>query len=479
MRKIIIYAFLLIVSFGVGSCKKYLDINKNPNAATEVTPGLLFNYAAASFAGNRTGGDFYIPLGLMGQTLASGGNYGWGAENIYDVSIYTTGNTWKMYYATSGNNLKEAIAIAESSEPVNHAAAAQCKILLAEMAYEATMLWGDVPFTEAWQAATIPYPKFDNQESVLNGVLALLDEAIGQIPEEDPQAITDADLFYKGDLGKWKRLAHAMKFRILMTMVDKDPSKASEIGALLSGGQLLSGAGDNFAFPFSTVAGRQNPKYRILESFAGGSNIFFFANTLVTDPMKAQNDPRLPRYFDLPGEETTYNGVVTEQEANAATATISMYLYRPDAPELIFSYQEQLFLEAEAYARGIGVGADINMADEKYKQALTAACLFYGVSEGDAAAFAATKTLIGNTDAVREIHLQQWIDLMDRPFEAFNNWRRSGPEGNEVPVLSLPLGAPSGPLIRRWVYPNTEEISPNPNAPKNNPMYYEKLWFDL
>lgn len=35
-----------------------------------------------------------------------------------------------------------AIKNAEEADPVNHNAIAQCKILLAEHMYEATMLWG-------------------------------------------------------------------------------------------------------------------------------------------------------------------------------------------------------------------------------------------------------------------------------------------------------------------------------------------------
>ena len=45
------------------------------------------------------------------------------------------------YYSVGGNNLMLAIKNAEESEPVNHNAIAQCKILLAEHMYEATMLW--------------------------------------------------------------------------------------------------------------------------------------------------------------------------------------------------------------------------------------------------------------------------------------------------------------------------------------------------
>lgn len=54
---------------------------------------------------------------------------------------YSTGNVWKHYYSVGGNNLMLAIKNAEESDPVNHNAIAQCKILLAEHMYEATMLW--------------------------------------------------------------------------------------------------------------------------------------------------------------------------------------------------------------------------------------------------------------------------------------------------------------------------------------------------
>ena len=60
--------------------------------------------------------------------------------------------------------------------------------------YEATMLWGDIPFTESWNG-TIKYPKFDSQESVLNGVLSLLDEALQLIDLNDANAIDEYDIY--------------------------------------------------------------------------------------------------------------------------------------------------------------------------------------------------------------------------------------------------------------------------------------------
>lgn len=479
MKKLLIIA---LAGCLLASCKKNFEkVNTSPNASPEASPGLLFNSAAVNLGSNRAGGDVYDNMLLCAQTISSGGDAGWGAANVYDISPYSTGNTWKTMYSSSGLNLKTAIQIAENSDPVENGAAAQCKVLLAEVMYTATMIWGDVPYSEAWQAEAIPYPHFDKQQDIFNSLLNLLDEAINQMGEDNAQesAITSQDLFYGGDLTKWQSLAKSMKFRILMTMVDKDPSKAADIQDLITSGGMLSAASDNFMLPFGSKAGNQNPKYALLAAYAGGTNLFFFANTTVLNPMVAQNDPRLPRYFDLPEGQTDYVGIPTEELADPeVNATISMYLYRQDAPEVMFSYQEQLFLEAEAYARGFAAGG-ISAADEKYKAALQAACEFYEADPGATSDFVDSKSLTTVSNPVDEIHLQQWIDFMDRPLDAFNNWRRSGPDGQEIPHLTLPPGATAGPLMRRWLYPSAEEISPNPNAPKEQEHVYDKLWFDL
>ena len=132
---------LLLVSIGAISCKKFLDINTSPLTATKVEPKLLFGYAITAWDVNKNSGDNWLPIGIMVQTLASGNDIDWFGGNAYDINNTTLGNTWKVYYSTAGNNLKQAIKIAESSNPVNNNAAAQCKILLAQMMYEATMLY--------------------------------------------------------------------------------------------------------------------------------------------------------------------------------------------------------------------------------------------------------------------------------------------------------------------------------------------------
>jgi hypothetical protein len=464
----------------LASCGPKLDINTSPNTATTVSPDLLFNYALTAWSSNRTGGDSYIPFALLSQNQASAGNYGWGKGDVFDISPFSTGNTWRGYYATSGNNFQLAIKQAETAIPVNNNAAAQCKILLANMMFEATTIWGDIPFSEAWKTE-ISYPKFDAQPEVFAGILALLDKSIAQIDIASPLKISNYDLLYKGDMVKWKKFATSLKFKVLMTMVDKDPTKATQIGQLLTAGGMIDNGNADVLYPYTTESGKENPKFKVLKQYAGGANLFFYCNNNVYKYMSPVNDPRIPVYFDKGPTATTIIPVETEDDGDDNTATINVKtLFKADAPDLIYTYQEQLFFQAEAYARGLGVAVDLAKADLLYKMGISEAMRYYNVDNTAATTYLATvPSLTTTAKPVEEIHKQQWIDLLDRPQEAFLQWRRSGTEGNEFPALVQPTGTPAGGFLRRWNYPQSAEVIPNTNAPKTAIPFTTKLWFDL
>lgn len=479
MKKLFIIPIIVMTLFT--SCETWLDVNDSPNSVTSTDPSGLFTFSLVSYAANRAGGDNYMPIGFMNQSIATGGSYGWGyGEDRYDISPYSVGNTWSLYYVSGGNNVNLAIDLAENSSPAQNNVAAQCKILLAEMVYETTMIYGDVPYFEAWTDEA--NPAFDSQEEILNDLILKLDEAIAQIDMDDPIRIIEGDLVYGGDLTKWKRFANSLKLRIYMVMYDKDPSVASDIAALLSE-DLISSQDDAFLFPFFDSPENENPKFKILDKYASGANLWFFANSNVFDFMAAYNDPRIPVYFDegdeaAPGE---YSAVQTATEADGTTSKISLYLYRADAPEVVYSYSEILFFMAEIYARGIGVSVDMGRAQDLYSEAVEEAMRFYEVPENDITKFLEDElpdiSGMSSEDGTREIHIQQWIDLMDRSLDGWVQSRRSGDEGNEVPNLQLPNGAPAGGIMRRWPYAD-DELSGNTNAPAELPHIYDKLWFD-
>lgn len=504
---------LMVISTLATSCKKYLDINKNPNAAENVDPKLLFSNAAVSFVNNRSGGDLYIPIALAGQAVASGGNNpsSWGTptEEQYDINATSIGNMWRADYTYAGVNLKEVIKLAENGSPKNNNAAAQAKVLLGFVFEDLTTLYGDVPFTEALNTDII-YPKFDPQAVVLDGIVKLCDEALAQFDEASPLKISDYDLFYKGDIAKWKRVARSLKLRTLMIMVDKDPSKAAAIGQMITQGGLLSSAADNFLVAYYNTAGRYNPKYGLNKQY-NSEESFFGASKWVVNFLNPTNDPRLGIWYEKPASAATYVAPEPGEDIDDNTQSrVNRNFHSANEPEVLFSYQEELFFEAEIYARGLGVPVDMAKATTLYKKAVQESITFYAnqaksatlITSGaantaianaftaaannalaNAASYAASlpdlATLGTNRAAVKYIHYQHWVDEWDRGLDAFTQWRRSGPDGDEVPPLTLPNGAPAGGLFRRYEYPVTAEIAANPNAPKEKIRYDAKMWFDL
>ncbi len=74
MKKNLIYiCSVIVIAITLTSCKKYLDINMNPNAAEQVDPKLLFSFATTSYIDLRSSGDLFIPMALAGQSITSGG----------------------------------------------------------------------------------------------------------------------------------------------------------------------------------------------------------------------------------------------------------------------------------------------------------------------------------------------------------------------------------------------------------------------
>lgn len=475
-KNIYIYVFLIIATLTMTSCDDELaEINENPNVATSIDPDYLFGYATLAWSGSRTGGDTFIPLGFANQSIATGGNFGWGyAEDRYDVSPFSIGNTWRFYFVNGGNNLSLAITEAEAAVPANNNAAAQCKIILANTMFEATMIYGDIPYTEAWNS-DITSPVFDSQEDVLNNLLVLLDEAIDQINLTSSLKIDTNDAYFGGDLAQWLKYAKSLKLKILMTMIDKDSTKSTDIANLLNE-NLIDAASDNVEMPFFDETNAENPKNKVFKNYAGGVNPWMFANNNVFSYMDERNDPRIPIYFDSNKDDGTFEGVDTATEATEDSSTISLdNLWKVDAPDLILSYQEVLLYKAEIYARGIGVATNLTTANTYYQAGVKAALLYYGVNEADTDDYV-TNTLtdistLSQVEAVEEIQIQQWIDLMDRTLEGFIHTRRTN-----VPTLTLPPGAPAGGLFARYTYPDSE-TSTNINAPSPIPFLDDKLWF--
>ncbi len=481
---------LIFLMLSCGKESEFLNVNEDPNRSASAEPGPIFTSVLTGYATNRVI-DLGPAVSTAGQMWSGGGSLGAGVftnPEQYNFSTNTTGNTWRTYYRDIQKDLKLAIRNAEAAGLTN--AIAQCEIFSALTYWSTTVLWEDVPFTQAVDVDfSVPEigslnPEFDAQQQVLQGVVDILDQALARI-DGAPTAITSNDLIYGGNMDNWRKFAKSLKLRTLILMVDADPSVASAIGSLIAEGDMISSPAEVAAFQFYAMPGNRNPFWRTLNSFAGAQNFFYFAGETMVETMKAKNDPRLTRYFEPypagspeevvgapPGVQNI--GFEPWVLSTAPVGTNGTYeLVRPDAPDVFFSYSEQALLEAEAMARGFAEGGMAG-AQERLHVGVEAAMQRHSVSGEDISSYLSSLPDLGTmseVDAVNSIAEQQWLDMIIRPIEGWTTWRR-----HEYPELKVPDGALTTELLRRLPYP-PDELDANTNA-KLDPALDQKMWFD-
>lgn len=484
MKKYIYSIILLTVSFTYFGCDGHLDINDDPLQATTANADLLFPEVMVNFSNNRTievtgrtGNvvQYYEPaFGVFGEAaLGTGG------------TIFLTGNSWANYYTTGLKNLVLAENDAAAADPPNNNIVAQSKIFQAFIYYNATGLWEDIPFTEAVKVE-FPVPNYDNQETVLRGIVSMLDQAIALI-DKSPDAfrVTSGDLVYGGDMDLWERFANSLKLKTLMILANKDASVGSQISSVLSQ-PIIDDLAYEAEMKYYDAPGDYNPLWNTLNRFAGGVNPeWWIGSTTFQNIMEELNDPRLSTFYhesdepDVIGSGDFAPGASPGSYGEFADHSIVGYnILRPDYPDRYMMASEIVLMQAEAMARGLTSGGMAG-ADDKYREGIRLSMDYYdgkpgqidpAEKEGYLASLPAL-TSLSEADAVEAIQLQIYITNFFRMPEGWIQWRRT-----KVPDLVLPQGSVLSDIFRRLPYP-PDEKGANPNTPSDKPgdapMWYE------
>lgn len=464
--------FVSAMALSLAGCFQDGGLNVDPNRSTTADAAQLFSGAALKFSLLRVG-ELTWPVALSTQMWASGARWGL-AQAQYDQTRVRS--AWGSIYTDVLKNLVIATREAEARTPKPNNSVAQLKIYTAFVYSQTTYLWGDIPFSEA-ATGLVDNPKFDTQQAVLNGTLALLDEAVALIDANSNKIGAPNDLYYGGDMAKWRRFANSLKFRILMTMVDADPAKSAQIGPM-QGLPMISARAEEMKVQYTNQAGRQNPRFSFTQIFRGGVQQDWYASNVVFAELLPFNDPRLPIFYQPgpganPGQFVSLN---TVEPFTQTASLVNLGLLKADLPEMSFSLSEQQLLEAEAIARGYWTGG-LSAADARYRTGVRESMSVLGVTTPQIDAFIATLPTLTPSNFRLELNRQQYLDLFMRPLEAWVQWRRSGTQGNEYPILQVPQGALVSGLVRRLLYRN-EEITSNPNTPNPVPAQNVATWFD-
>ena len=480
---------------GTAGCDGFLDVNDDPNRATEVAGSLLFPTAVATVGSTRA--IEVNPAGaLLSQQWTTEGAFGVFADpEIFIISPFTTGNYWTSNYVSILGNLSILIDQSESTEDgatPSPNEAAQAKIFSAYAYYSLTVLFEDIPFSQSLQATEFPQPEFDSQEEVLRGVNSLVDEAIAQFDFNNPRRIDTGDVFFGGDLQKWVNFGNSIKLKSLMLLRGGGADVDSEIDALIANPNLIRTNDGNALIPFNSST--PNPAQRLLVNFPFRYN-FFSGGLPLINVMNALNDPRRQTFFDLviAGTDVAaananpavcsnvtnriYEGVAPGQgfglnPRRCQVPYVSLNFQQPSSSERLVTADEVLLLEAEYLASK----GQLSQADAKYRQGIQAN-FAYTASQGivgaqgplsDGAQTAYLNSLpslssLSSSEAVADVVEQHYIATFARGIDGWTLIRRTGDVG--LIDRRFPVGGVESDFLTRFPYPQAVELTNNPNAP--------------
>ena len=383
--------------------------------------------------------------------------------------------------------------------------------------YNLTMLFGDVPLTNALQGAANLAPAYTDQKDVFNYVLNQLDTANTEMTElvakGDYSLSSSQDIYYAGDLSKWQKAVNAYKLRVLIELSAKASDGTLNIPAQFAAivnnpakYPLFTSQADDLEFTYNPGGTNTYSTYPFNPSnFGSIAQRYNMAATYVStltnlmdprvfitcEPAAALwgNDPNPCQYKFFVGAST--GEPLSTMYPNASAGKYSFinrkryYSNFTGEPDVLVGYKEMLFNIAEATERGWLTGN----AETYYKKGIIQSMSFYGIDTSDATYTAYFLPLGGNSvaqvqaypfnfdfpsyyaqpsvalsaapaTAINQIVLQKYITLFENSgYEAYYNWRRMG-----EPAFQSGTGVGNNGVIpRRWAYPVSEQLQNTKN----------------
>jgi hypothetical protein len=507
MKKIITYILMGVAVVGT-SCKKYLDINDNPNSATSATPQLILPQALVATASNLNGFNSYGAQ--LGGFMANAGGYGgFGTSITYNFSANDHSGRWTTTY----DILEDYQAILNQTEGKAEYSYfdAAARIMKAHSFQLLVDAYNDVPYTEALKGADVLTPAYTDAKVIYKDLADELDKAIATINTGDNTPgvtpLGNSDVMFKGDVVKWKQFANTLKLRILLHgngKVDFSNTTFSTDGFLTTDALINPG--------YTRDNGRQNPKWNTWAFGYTGTdgNKAWMPNTFVFSFYNGQklSDPKRGAaiYYNYPTTGTNRLGVEgtgiqsspsgsfwypsTNRDGKTA-GNVTGVLKGPEAGMPVITAAESYFLQAEGVVRGLITGD----AKALFESGITASFRYLymkpdgtisGNPAADAAAYIAdnsTSPLVNfdlavSTDQkIEAIITQKYIALnMVNSDEAWNEYRRThyptlvntaGATGTQTFASSVSESTRPDRLPTRILYPTSEGSYNSTNVPKN------------
>ncbi|WP_421920292.1 SusD/RagB family nutrient-binding outer membrane lipoprotein [Marinifilum sp.] len=494
MKKILykIFAFIIVYA-GVISCSDYLDINQDPDNPEEATILDIMPVAQASSAFaisqdfNRVGSDVV--------------QYFVGRHDAWTVTPATASNTWRFtLYAGALKDLETIIEKGTESEDYHFVGIA--KLLKAYCFNHMVDLWDDIPYTEALND-DIESPVFDDGAAIYDNLFTLIDEAILDLGKTNTISLSEVDFIYGGNVAAWIRMGNTLKLKMYLQLRHVDTARAKAgIEQLVAAEQsapgtvLITSASQDFNFYYgtSTAPENRNPGFKADYVTKGEAYVNTFFYTFMTD----NNDPRVPYYFFLQGDD--FEGRVEGDPAptgndagtrsvqgiypcggkydDGSGGSVSGSSADGDGEFRMLTSFMNLFMQAEA---ALSINATVSSdARTLFENAIRLSFAEVNALSAPSIAAADIDTYVAarlatydatttNEEKIELVIEERWISQFGNGLESYSDLRRTG-----YPDLPAPVQT-NNVFPNRFPYPDTE-LSSNPNAPEQPENNVKVFW---
>jgi hypothetical protein len=493
------------------ACSDFDELNSNPVTSTDMDPNLLVSGIQHRISENHQEWKRYLnyPGGFMNQWSGSWDIAEYAGKGIKQV-LYME-QMWSSYYSKM---VKSAVDIIQRTkdDPERVNIYSVGRILRVQLFLKLTDFYGDIPYSDAGMAYYngVFKVKYDKQEDIYHDFFKELKEASDALDATKDKVTYD--LYYNGDIAKWKRFANSLRLRIALRLIKVEPERAKEEaeaairdGVFTSNDDICFVKHEDYENP-STGFGKGNGLALRLSSIDEPTtySTYMLSTELLTE-MEKTNDPRIRFYGSVYANDAAYTDVtdlvlayyngsyaklgvpaqlfvwetvipgisynnitVTQPDGVKITLRSNEQRMRPSklftafgAPFVHMSYAEVKFLLAECAVRGWETGGT---AEAHFSGALEAAVnqwTIFGASPNKdvVQAFVEANPLTGDEqERLLQINTQLWILHFLDPMETWSNWRRTGMPDLKYYNYYPELNQSGGKTPRRMQYPLEEQL---------------------
>ncbi|QEC44853.1 SusD/RagB family nutrient-binding outer membrane lipoprotein [Pseudobacter ginsenosidimutans] len=209
MKRIHLIILSAAVLLTAGSCKKWLDINTDPSNPQIAKAEMLLSPIQWQISAT-TANDYRFLFKTIQNWSSANADNNWEAHG-YEPTLDNGGAIWRMLYITSGPNLE--LLIKEARENGKWTFAGIGYALKAYGFQLTTDLHGPIILDQAFDTTRLFF-NYQDQPDVYARVREWTDSSLACFSRTDwmdySNALSTADIIYKGDRDKWKKFVYAI-----------------------------------------------------------------------------------------------------------------------------------------------------------------------------------------------------------------------------------------------------------------------------